>query len=869
MKIDIREILLKKYYIPKSSSSLSSSKDIYHAVGYFDFIEVNQVKYDEDMHPWKLSYEESYRINGKFHNDCFIQEIKAFTNITEDETKGFSEESIKQFWDKDSYLLCMSMIHLTSGVSVDEVLLHIKNIMKEMTYVYYFTYDYSSIILFAKDICIEDYLERMFSLNYNNKEHPKIVKDSFSIYGFQKKVLLDVDKNFETRTNILKKDSHKYEIAVNISICDYTKYENWKKKLKEFEENSGYNSEEKYLAGRHDVSIVNKNADLYWLLKVHCILDDYSKDENSAFYTYETFIKISRENSYQDQLKTDVAFYDKAKKQLEVLYTNFSNLAKKRGYITYIIPVREVCNSVLSILKNGFAEDFVLCMYQPFINFLIYLQKKLEEEIELQNKKMEISNNEFDRCFSAFLSGLNSLVNSSMHTDRQFIQATSFGAIFYDIPPKIMAFYIAMIHNFCDVMKKGDMNQYTLFMTPGFSDEIHVDSISYRTNSPEDRVFQIFIDESFLYHPEAVFRRLVHEIAHVEGDELRNRSIRKGKIIKTYVYEILRNCLPEFLENYMELADAFLEKISLMDKFSIEKNYYSSDYEFLWREILLAIEMNSVYEILVIDYLNKRIDNVTKDLTYLSKQLNWDNSEEILCNFGIKKNNLNSKIETAIQKKALVELIKDDIFEKINNYIKSNTDEYDPYMENFARSLISLYSETYADMQMILVLNYSYESYLCGFIKDEKLDYKEIEKQNEDISRIAVVTKLMKENDIWDCEKTWNQTSDFGKEMNDFHNIIQQFIEKMSTPEDAYYIQNEFLLEYLQQCFTMSQHHYAYSEYTDETLPYKVKDKLETIRNDIQIVIKHDDVTEVYGTIDRVISEYKEFLKVQTIGEEN
>lgn len=66
-------------------------------------------------------------------------------------------------------------------------------------------------------------------------------------------------------------------------------------------------------------------------------------------------------------------------------------------------------------------------------------------------------------------------------------------------------------------------------------------------------------------------------------------------------------------------------------------------------------------------------------------------------------------------------------------------------LKNYVKQLISLYSETYSDLQMILLLGISYGDYLKGFIDDEKIDVYNIEKSNEDLSRIAVISELMQE----------------------------------------------------------------------------------------------------------------------------
>ena len=122
------------------------------------------------------------------------------------------------------------------------------------------------------------------------------------------------------------------------------------------------------------------------------------------------------------------------------------------------------------------------------------------------------------------------------------------------------------------------------------------------------------------------------------------------------------------------------------------------------------------------------------------------------------------------------------------------------------------------------------------------------------ISRISVIAKLMKQQGKWPCEITWEQESEQGKSLTEFHEKIWQFIGKMSDSKDIYYIQNKYLEEYLTKCYDESLEYYEHFEYP---LFFRVKDELIKIREEIQVVVEHKDVFQVFDTINKVISEYK------------
>lgn len=366
MQIDSREIRLGKWNIPRNTEAgFLSEGAVYHALGYFDMIGIEKIIDKEEKnigkHPLVCAYDHFNRLNKNFPDNFFVQEIKAFTNVSDDPKLGFTDDQIEKFWTNDSLILCFSMIQLYLEAS--------------------------GIILLAKDISVKDYTELLFKINYNNKKEKKQVKDTFSIYGLQKEKRQKIFDEFSNpewdRQSVAEYlyEEENYEIAVNISVQNFLAYDSFKKDLDEFEKKHEYKSEAFKLSGRHDVSIVNRNADMVWLLFVQYLLDQYAQKSVGDFYAYESFVKVKLQESYPDQ-KSTFKGYKCLINKIKDTCAAFEKKARECGYDSYCIPVKEVCASIISILDNGFAEDFVICVYQPFIEFLEYLVKKMEEQIK-------------------------------------------------------------------------------------------------------------------------------------------------------------------------------------------------------------------------------------------------------------------------------------------------------------------------------------------------------------------------------------------------------------------------------------------------------------------------------------------------------
>lgn len=900
--IDVREIRMGKWHIPKSSDIFGGkdNKDSFLAIGYFDVLEVKKAiqqrdgkeQENENQNPLMQAYENAHRISSNENLGHSVQEIKAFTNIipaTDSSLEGFTQEQIDHFWEAESFALYISMVHLELDTPVKQVTDGIRRIFENQEYLYYITFDYSGIIVLAKNRTVRQYVDSLLQLNCLCSEETRLVQDTFSVFSLNQNKLKDLFQNYEQDEikSEITEDKNKYLISVNISVKDFELYQKFEKELKAFEEKHQYSSQKTWLLGRHDISIVNaeKNSDIFWLCYIQYLMNQYSSGERSAFWAYESFVKTAYDIPFETTKSRDNDSWQNANRHLEKVYEKFSE--KIIGnYDAYLVPVKEVWESVRAILKNGFAEDFIICMYQSFVDFLGYLIDKMKEEKEYPNPRVHYRD-EFDSCFSEYFACLNALVNSAMHSDRQFIQATAFNAIIYDVPPKIMAFYVAMVHNIQSIIETPKDQKYTFLLTPGFSDEISVDIISYRKiTMPADRILKVSINERSLYNPEIVIRRMTHEIAHYVGDDCRKRDERKKYILKTLIYIILGEILDEVFSMDNEFYQ-LLDDISLLagelDFFKMNQDNYSTKLERLHINILTFMIGDADVCNKISDYLNNKISTIGKT-GYIEKILD---EEKRKGGFYLPLN-LDASI-SELDKKYLSRLVFKDIERKLqkikrdieldNLEAESDTSLNGANMTDYMRALLSLYSETYADLQMILLLDISYDDYLMEFIQVERLNINEIGNKYEDLVRIAVISKLMQAVGLWTglgCtnEEARKLDGEIRKRQDAIHGLAQ-FTEEIEEMKDALYRNDSGL-------WTEKGIHAAFgSEMGDSVYPdtrlysylykcllasvshYKKDDRPQRILHLREIVkTMHDfkDICGVYETISSVIAQYKSEL---------
>ncbi|MBD5501538.1 MAG: hypothetical protein HDR10_10135, partial [Lachnospiraceae bacterium] len=556
------------------------------------------------------------------------------------------------------------------------------------------------------------------------------------------------------------------------------------------------------LLGRHDVSLTNDACDLKWLIYMQYLLNKYTthqqnEDYGKLFSTYETFVKVEMDDTLTDTEGSEKdIYYDRVNTNLDNLCNEFSKkLAEKKQYYNgeYQIPIRAVKHSVLSILKNRFAEDFVLCMYSSFCEMLLYLIEKMS----LDKDDPEA----FEACYGEYFRGLNSLVNSAMHSERQFIQATAFNALIYDVPSKIMAFYVAVIHDIQSIIKSNQDKNYTFLLTPSFSNEIYVKMISYQNEElPHDRILMVSINEKSLYNPKGVSRRMAHEVAHYVGDEIRDRQCRKECLELSVIYIILNEIFHSVFietESFYPLIEKIREALINDEMFNLARMNYSEDLTRVGAQIVEEFIANQEILRLLDEHVFKTMENMAAENDSRKIRLTDYISQIIQLQAGGLTNILGEVLKEKTWSQTEIEIIKnlvmDDIKEKINHINRDSryllylgemeqsvalgkTDDIlkRKTIGEFANMLKSIYSEAFADVQMILLLNFGYEDYLNGFLVDESINLKKLPKSMEDLSRISMVVLTMNLIGMWDelgQQDCWN-----GKEfeLHELHQIIRR-----------------------------------------------------------------------------------------------
>lgn len=264
---------------------------------------------------------------------------------------------------------------------------------------------------------------------------------------------------------------------------------------------------------------------------------------------------------------------------------------------------------------------------------------------------------------------------------------------------------------------------------------------------------------------------MVHEQAHYVGHKIRCRATRREKIIETLLKHIvLKGELgDEVSQILLPLVNKGMESEVAEDKDSDLRNYNYLRYivttgKSLWQILKNSSECKDAFR----EYYQRKID------------AGVDFFDEDLSNFGI---------DGEEQKAYIVNLLTQYIdvkYKLFNERMEQYDAEEEREYESLMKLLRSVYRESYANLQMILVLAMGAEDYQNTFFMKQKMMIEEMRKrmasEPEHMLRISTIYRVMTDSGIWEKDIYSN------KEMEMIIGLIDKYNIKIgeATDEDRH-----------------------------------------------------------------------------------
>ena len=529
------------------------------------------------------------------------------------------------------------------------------------------------------------------------------------------------------------------------------------------------------------------------------------RNEEDKFFTYKVILGF---NDYREEINSrisdvsdgDMKAFTFSRSRIfiesEKTFVPLYNRLKEKGLRSVLLnALFEIQNSVRAMLKNGFAQYYILSFYESFYSFMAFIERVLDEANSCGDRSEEQKEHleKIDDSFRDYFGLLNALNACTIHSERQFLQTDSYQLLYYDALPKLIAFYTAIANKIASVVEQDTQNHYTFLITPDFKEDIFVDSITEdHTVNNELNILIIHIDEESLYNVTSTITTIIHEIFHHIGQNSELRSKRAFLYQKCCLAYILARNIPyELLVNqsgerspyelFEKIVELFFKKYKELPSLD-DKTYTNLEFNKEQSEHYL--------DYLIYVFLNK-IENWfdTDDFTFVEDILNQVFTKPELDVVDCFEDSI-SLINMHDQEQKVLTVYSNRIIARalamhINNWLVANTDK-----ETYSH-IRHTFRESFADTQMLNLVQGSVDDYLKMIIEFGG------EKNTNEITRIVSV---LKHNHRYD--HSWVKTFREKTLQNDSYSDIQIkqwiFLEPFDK-ENAffYWYLSENVVEYL------------------------------------------------------------------------
>ena len=780
-KIDARIISLESQGMRTGLPTGSFQDNRYCTFSYYDTIAIKETKLAAggQGNPLDIAYKEAL---GRDKSEGPSQFILAFIDIVETGGRnGYAKEEIAGFWKDERFpLLFMTMVNIGEAEDIKKVLRKVKTGFKAGRHLAYFTFDHSDLIIFYKGDSFKEYADLIFQFNYKSG---LAIYDTITLYSFcHAAQSYAEDKSFRA--------------LISFGIRDYSAAEAFYQKV----EDLGKEVQKAWLLGRNDMSIYCESATLKWLSDVRNIA---LESQNNAWYTtYDLLIPISPnslkpvKSSQIDDVPDVSAVKNEMARKYESFRQAYVNVYTQLGlaYDTvWLRWLKESSELSADLLGNALSGDLGVCLAPQFLGLFEYGEKffnsayfntwescedaPVERALESEKKRNKLEN--IDRSFAAFFADMAILIDSMNQTNRQFVQIPSFHLPSFDIPPKIMALYVALSYRLRDVFHDDGDVIYELVLLPKYIRNLGILSLAEQEVLPEDQWLEVMFSEPSFYFLQMTMETLGHEISHFAGQKNRCRDERRDFMVECalalYLIDILKKLPDEAMAMYPceqgAAGEAVVGGYALADILNSAKELYVTAKEVLPERFEGVSRRNQTID--AIGYLLGDFSAQQQMFTALKKQL-WelecggdsdayttlDYLRDVLrWEHGFGDPMLKTRLSAA-EKEARTLLI-DNKFLKlvwriVNGYepsyrlsvygaeISVSADADFLRLHKLFRKMSYYFSETFADLQMILLFEMDWRGY-CELMRRE-----------EDITLIAdcplrmlAVAKALVSEQLW------------------------------------------------------------------------------------------------------------------------
>ena len=502
-----------------------------YSFSFYDAIDVRKAEIEEGpAHGALLSAYENSPVPDGGGSFSYRQVLFAFRDITDEEADGDSSESIDGFWDSsEDPLLFVSMINVRSTGKIRETLEKIEKIFGTKHCRPYLTFDHCDIIIFFKGKRFSDFVDRIFKLNYGND----VVEDTITLFTF-------LNESRFPREKYAGISDETFGVNIRVGVQYFPGFEAFQEKIGEADRKCGMPKTSFYrLLGRNDAAACNQAANLAWLAELK---DQMDRDEGPVWYTtydMEVLVRCGQKNyeSPPPSGPPEPALRRKMEERCLDFEKTYREKCGEMGIAAdevFLRWLKRTSALSVSFFENRLSADLGTCLAPQFFDILEYGRRFFASEKTEPGHMDEIR-----KVFQEFFSNISILTDSLNHSNRQFIQFPSYNSISFEMPPKIMAYFSVLAKDLVEVFQDEEALLYGVTISPKFACELDVSSFAVYQVLERDELIAISIEERWLYSLLLTTEAMAHEISHFVGEGNRCRERRREFFVKCAVSELL------------------------------------------------------------------------------------------------------------------------------------------------------------------------------------------------------------------------------------------------------------------------------------------------------------------------------------------
>ncbi len=531
--MDVRVLSLKRWNLPQNQSLYEYAQPgnaklgDYVSFQNYHFIDVRKVEANAGSSLFTAAHNiiSSSRGESAGSEDVYLQQSIVLVGES------------GQFWDTKPKALYVTMMQLTDLAQVDLSTLEKKirtvfekrGIPKER-WCFYYTFDFCDLVIFSKDLWPDKLHDVLWDLcPFGGADG--WVQDTITTYSVEFDFLMEHFRSFASKRRPKSKAPKGETLACSLSMG----VQSGMRKNTLISSLNRFAPETFRSTGRYDVNMYFKQiTSEQFLYILYCIDRAFSAprgggslDKRLPDYGGYELVLLSKSDESGPTVvlpqrgKTSQEFKKAGKRALNCLFDAYASKLKSAGQGQWGYAA-EIKRSLLTLLQSDFSEEFVLSAFNSFAAYLSLVAANIEntEQEDLFRFQLE------------YFQALSMFAHSTMHSEKQFIQAPAFNAILSDVPPKLLAFYTSIASDVVKLLNDEENNSYSFFFVPDFRPDIFVRPIS-PASWTGGKIATISVNEEMAYNPTAVINTMCHEIAHHVGCNSRKREERGKRIFRT------------------------------------------------------------------------------------------------------------------------------------------------------------------------------------------------------------------------------------------------------------------------------------------------------------------------------------------------